>query len=88
MVYGLSVTPNRLSRIERAESVLRARLGPLANIRVRDLGQAARIEVDLTHIPAVTALLGDITAALQQLGWDAVTVDPAGFRSGSLNATH
>ena len=85
VVYGLTVTPARLSRIERAEEWLRARLGPGTNIRVRDHGEAARIEVDSDLIPAVEDLLGQATEVLVELGWSHVTLDRQGFRSGSLN---
>ena len=86
VVYGLTVTPARLKRIERAEAWLRARLGGGTNIRVRDHGAAARIEVDRDQIPIVEGFLAEATGVLFDLGWTSVTVDPAGFRSGSLNA--
>lgn len=85
VVYGLTVTSDRLSRIERAEAWLRARLGSAANLRVRDHGAGARVEVDADLIPQVTAFLPDLTQALQALGWVTVDIDPEGFRSGSLN---
>ena len=85
VVYGLTVTTDRLSRIERAEGWLRARLGPAANLRVRDHGSTARIEVDRDRIAEVTAFLPDLASALTDLGWLTVEVDPQGFRSGSLN---
>lgn len=85
VVYGLTVTSDRLSRIESAEGWLRARLGRTANLRVRDHGSTARVEVDADRIAEVTGFLPDLAAALQGLGWSAVEVDPQGFRSGSLN---
>ena len=85
VVYGLAVTGDRLSRIERAEGWLRARLGPAANLRVRDHGSTARIEVDTDLIPAVLGFLADLRTVLHDLGWATVEVDPSGFRSGSLN---
>jgi uncharacterized protein len=85
VVYGLQVTPRRLGRIERAESWLRERLGPRADLRVRDHGDLARIEVSRDQIPAVLGLAGELDAALRDLGWQRMEIDPRGYRSGSLN---
>ena len=85
VVYGLPVTSDRLSRIEQAEAWLRARLDPATNLRVRDHGSTARVEVDAHVIPQVTGFLSDVTHALLELGWATVEIDPDGFRSGSLN---
>src|SRR4029453_13207926 len=45
VAYGVQVTPARLSRVERAEALLRS-FG-LAQLRVRDHGDLARVEVPL-----------------------------------------
>ena len=47
--YGTPVTTERLARIERAESALRS-LGIIGNLRVRDHGELARIELDAAEI--------------------------------------
>ena len=89
VAYGLGITPARLARVERAEAALRAALAdagiPVRDLRVRDLGAAgARVEVDAAAVAAVAAR-PDLLAAVP--GFDTVTVDPRGFRSGSLNET-
>lgn len=88
VAYGISITPRRLGRIERAEQQLRAALlsAGLAvdNLRVRDLGDRARVEVDA----ALVAVLTDRPTLLDAVtGFAAVEVDPKGFRSGSMNET-
>jgi uncharacterized protein len=84
--YGTPVTAERLSRIDRAESGLRG-LGFAGNLRVRDHGDLARIELDGAEIEQ--AVSGPAAAAVVQVvreaGFARVTVDLAGFRSGSLN---
>jgi uncharacterized protein len=85
VVYGVSVTPARLARIERAEVWLRDRLEPTVNLRVRDHGDVARIEVDGDAVPIVVAVAAEASAFLRELGWLHVTVDLEGFSSGSLN---
>ena len=87
IAYGIEVTPARLARVERAEAALRAALAaaglPVRDLRVRDLGEAgARVEVDRHLVPAV-AERPDLLAVVD--GFGPVTLDPLGFRSGSLN---
>jgi uncharacterized protein len=89
IAYGIEVTPARLARVERAEAALRAALAgaglPVRDLRVRDLGDAgARVEVDRELVPAVAAR-PDLLAAVD--GFGPVTLDPLGFRSGSLNTS-
>lgn len=86
VVYGLEVTPRRLSRIERAEAWLRTRLGPGVDLRVRDHGDVARVEVARAALPAVAALAAELDEELRGLGWTYATLDLGGFRSGSMNA--
>jgi pyridinium-3,5-biscarboxylic acid mononucleotide sulfurtransferase len=87
--YGTRVTPERLARIERAEAALR-RLGITGNLRVRDHGDLARIEVDKDVVALACAepMATRITRAVREAGFERVTVDPAGFRSGSLNVLY
>lgn len=86
VAYGLEVTAERLQRIEEAEAWLRARLGDGVDLRVRDHGDIARIEVPADRVAEVVALGGEVDAVLRGLGWSYVTVDLGGFRSGSMNA--
>jgi uncharacterized protein len=87
VAYGLQVTPLRLSRIERAEAWLRARLGDRVDLRVRDHGDVARVEVATDRLPDVVGFAAELDTALRDLGWTYVTIDAAGFRSGNMNAT-
>ena len=86
IAYGIEVTPERLERIARAEAFLRT-LG-LRQLRVRDHGDLARIEVPLDDVEqlAEPAVRASIVDALKQLGFVHVTLDLEGFRSGSMNA--
>lgn len=89
IAYGVEVTPERLSTIEAAESLLWE--AGFSDVRVRLLPEnVARIEVPL---PEVARLQPDCSgtsyALLDQilrLGFDTVTVDPQGLRSGNLNS--
>src|SRR4051812_49209154 len=86
IAYGVSITPQRLARVERAEAALRAACAAagveVRDLRVRDLDGRARVEVDA---PLTDWLRSrpDVLASVE--GFDEVAVDPRGFRSGSMN---
>jgi len=88
IAYGVEVTPHRLARVERAESGLRDWLRrhdvTVRDLRVRDLGELARVEVDAG---LVGLLQGSAEAldAVRSAGFSAVEVDERGFRSGAMN---
>ncbi|MGH9599305.1 MAG: ATP-dependent sacrificial sulfur transferase LarE [Terracidiphilus sp.] len=84
--YGRTVTPEVLGQIEKAEESLRA-LG-FRELRVRHHGNLARVEIARGELPCALTMemLDAITAALKQAGYQYVTLDCAGFHSGSLNA--
>jgi uncharacterized protein len=84
--YGTRVTPERLQRIDRAESSLRE-LGISGNLRVRDHGDLARIELDRNEVDRACALpmAGLVVDAVKAAGFGRVVIDAGGFRSGSLN---
>ena len=84
--YGTRLTVRALKRIEAAEAALRGRLG-LGQLRVRDHFPVARIEVSSVDIDRLSrrGVREDVVDTLQALGYQYVTLDLQGFRSGSLN---
>lgn len=88
IAYGLTVSRERLARVEAAEEALRDALreGGITtyDLRVRDLGDRASVQVDRRAVPAV-ARCGAALDAVRRAGFATVEVDPLGFRSGSLN---
>lgn len=92
IAFGISVTPARLARVEKAELALRDWLGghgvTVTDLRVRDLGTTASIELDAEALAALAldVLRRDEALTLvTQCGFPAAVVDPRGFRSGSMN---
>jgi uncharacterized protein len=83
--YGTRITEPELKRVEEAEDFLRD-LG-FRQVRVRHHGSIARIEVEAADIQRLTAepLRSQVAERLRGLGYTYVTVDLAGFRSGSMN---
>jgi len=84
--YGTRLTEEGLRRVDRAEDFLRETFG-LRQLRVRDHMPVARIEVAESDIAALAApeARSLIVSRLKDLGYTYVTLDLAGFRSGSLN---
>ena len=82
---GLEVTEERLTRIEKAERLLRT--WGFDQFRVRDHDGLARIEVGDDELDR--ALDSDFAAAarehLSDLGFDHVTLDLAGYNTGSVS---
>ncbi len=83
--YGRAVTREVLEQVERGEESLR-RLG-FREFRVRHHGELARVEIARSELPRALSMemLDAITAELKKTGFKFVTLDTAGFRSGSLN---
>ena len=84
--YGRTVTREVLDQVERGEESLR-QLG-FRELRVRHHGELARVEIARNELPRALSmeLLDAITAALKLAGFQYVTLDCTGFRSGSMNA--
>jgi uncharacterized protein len=84
--YGLPVTIETLSRVERAENVLRE-FG-FRQVRVRAHGELARIEIAPDELPrALQAEMAEaIAARVRGTGFAYATLDLDGYRQGSLNA--
>lgn len=88
VAYGVPISRERLARVERAEAGVRRALAAsglgVRDLRVRDLGEEASIEVDAAAVPQVAASPA-ATDAVRAAGFVRVSVDPRGFRSGAMN---
>ncbi|MEV4560711.1 ATP-dependent sacrificial sulfur transferase LarE [Kitasatospora sp. NPDC049285] len=86
--YGIPVTGHRLARIDRAETAVRVALDEAGlrsvQLRVRDLGESVRVELDAEAVPAA-AELAALREAVAQAGFGAARVEVDGFASGRLN---
>lgn len=87
--YGIEVTPHRLARVDRAETAVRALLADagltVTDLRVRDLGDTARLEVDASLVGRISALPG-LAGALADAGFAELPHRVEPFRSGRLNS--
>ncbi len=85
IAYGLEVTEEKLKQVEEAEDFLRG-LG-FVEFRVRHHGKVGRIEVKEEEIEKITegSTRKKVIEKFKSIGFQYVTVDLQGFRSGSLN---
>lgn len=83
--YHSVVTDEKLRMIERAEGALH-QLG-FRVCRVRHHDAVARVEIGRDELPRALQpeVSRAIEAALTAVGYEAVTIDPRGYRTGSLN---
>ena len=76
--YGVPVTAEGLRRVEEAERFVR-QLG-FKEVRVRDRGDKATVEVEPAGVGRARGLERHICARLMELGYPAVVIDEQGFR--------
>jgi uncharacterized protein len=69
--------------VEEAEAFLRSL--SFSQVRVRQHGLTARIEVLPVELPKILPLADRITVHLKRLGYNYVTLDLEGYRMGSMN---
>jgi uncharacterized protein len=83
--YGMLVSPEKLTMIDRSEAYLRS-LG-FRDLRVRHHGPMARLELPPSDFPKLLEgnTAAEIAKTLKAYGFKFVTLDLQGFRSGSLN---
>ncbi len=79
IAHGVPISRELLERVDRAESLVRAR--GFRRVRVRVDGPAARIEVDPDEVPRLLAepMRSRVTENVRSVGFDRVTIDPDGY---------
>ncbi|MCX5706877.1 MAG: ATP-dependent sacrificial sulfur transferase LarE [Candidatus Omnitrophica bacterium] len=81
--YGTKISLPLLERIEEAEAYLK-RIG-FNQVRLRHYNSLCRIEVPKEKILALISKYQEVVDKLKKLGYNYVTVDLEGYRTGSLN---
>ncbi len=82
---GISITFEKLRRVEQAEAILHAE--GFTHIRVRDHGDIARLEMDRGEFIKLNdqELRARISSRLRKLGFHFVCVDLEGYRAGGVS---
>jgi len=81
--YGEEITAEKLTMIERAEAYLGE--NGIEHARVRMHGGVARIEVDKKDMARVLKIKKELVNVFRQIGFLYVTLDLAGYRTGSMD---
>ena len=81
--YGETITRENLAMTEAAEEYLNSL--DIRQVRVRNHATMARIEVDNDGMATVFTRKDEVVSALKAIGFTYVTLDLAGYRSGSMD---
>lgn len=83
--YGQTITVEKLNMVDKAEQFLLDK--GFTQVRVRHLGDTARIELSADEISKMLdpELRNETVRLLKSLGFIYVTMDLAGYRTGSMN---
>ncbi len=85
IAYGIPVTIERLSAVDRGEAILRE-MG-FREFRVRHHDKLARLEIAAAEMPLALRIdiIDDLARRFRELGFKYVTLDLQGYRSGAMN---
>ncbi len=83
--YGTLLTEELIRKVIDGEELLRKIVPAADNLRLRVHASIARIEVPKEFIAELAVYHDEITAGLKKLGFQFVTLDLEGFRSGSMD---
>jgi len=83
--YYTEITARSLKQVEEAEEVFHS-MG-ISQVRVRHHNDIARIEILLEDVPSLfkAGITQEIIKRFKKLGYTYITLDLAGYRTGSLN---
>lgn len=81
--YGQAITGEKVAQVAAAERYLRS-LG-FVQLRVRHHGDTARLELPVDRLSDAIAFAPQIVSRFRQLGFTYISLDLAGYRSGSMN---
>ncbi|MBM3897375.1 MAG: ATP-dependent sacrificial sulfur transferase LarE [Thaumarchaeota archaeon] len=86
--YGQMITLSGLSKVEKAEKFVKQITG-VRQLRIRNHGEIARIEVAREEMAKLfdSKITAKIDTELKALGFTYVTIDLAGYSTGSMNRT-
>ena len=83
--YGVQLTPERIAQAGKGEALLRKYVPETADVRLRVHGKMARIEVSPEALAGVLEKRKQIAEELHPLGFEFVTLDLEGYRSGCFD---
>lgn len=85
IAYGDPVDVRALERVEQAERAIHGIGFDVVRVRAHANGSVARVELPVSRLDEALALRDPIVTACRSAGFTFVTLDLAGFSSGSMN---
>ncbi|QUC64197.1 ATP-dependent sacrificial sulfur transferase LarE [Nitrosopumilus sp. K4] len=83
--WGQQITAERLARIEYGENVVK-QMTKVRQVRVRDIGGLAKIEVEKNDIPIFNPdMINQIFDKLRLVGFSSIEIDKDGYKPGKIN---
>ncbi len=83
--YNTLLDDEKIASVAKGEELFKKMFPEIPDIRLRVHGTLARIEVSKEFVPQISS--SDIAEKLKKLGFDYVTLDLEGFRSGSFDGS-
>jgi uncharacterized protein len=83
--YGVTITPERLARVATCERTLRDLGFSVCRVRFHETMARIEVEPDAIHMLQTPAVHAEVLRRFRDAGFDSITIDPKGYRTGSLN---
>ncbi|KHD84893.1 ATP-dependent sacrificial sulfur transferase LarE [Heyndrickxia ginsengihumi] len=83
IAYGERITAEKLTKVDKSEAYIKS-FG-IRQVRVRTHGDIARIEVEPQDMAKMLIYNSEIVNALKKFGYQYISLDLAGYKSGSMN---
>lgn len=83
--YNTLLDETAIRRVACGERTIKEMFPEIKDVRLRVHGGLARIETGKEYLPLVAARAKEISEKIKKLGFDFVTLDLEGFRSGSFD---
>ena len=86
--YGMELTAEKIRKVAAGEEIIRKHIPEAAEIRLRIEKDSVRIEVTPEQIPVLLEHQNDVIKGLNGIGFENITIDLDGYRSGSFDNFH
>lgn len=83
--YNTLLDDAAVRRVAEGERMIKETFPAIKDVRLRVHGNLARIEAGKEYLPLVAVRAKEISEKIKELGFDFVTLDLEGFRSGSFD---
>ena len=83
--YGTKLDPQLLKQVKIGEDIIKSYLTSQADVRLRVNNKTCRIETNLEYFDFIIKQKTEITIKLKELGFEYITLDLEGFKSGSYD---